>query len=241
MNMKPRILVSRAEHIPSENWNDYAACVTRAGGVTIPYDLDTYYTQTKLPEYEGIVLTAGIDIQPGRYSEEPHPKVTEWNIKRDNFETALIDDALQNNKALLCICRGIQLLNVWGGGSLLQHLPNREPHRARRNPTTQDIESGWHDVSIKSDSLLHQITEQNVIRVNSRHHQAITESTLGKNIVSTGIASDGIVEAIEITDTHWTLGIQWHPERPEMSENMTFDDGAKKIWNAFVEAAKLVS
>ena len=199
MNMKPRILVSRAEHIPSENWNDYAACVTRAGGVTIPYDLDTYYTQTKLPEYEGIVLTAGIDIQPGRYSEEPHPKVTEWNIKRDNFETALIDDALQNNKALLCICRGIQLLNVWGGGSLLQHLPNREPHRARRNPTTQDIESGWHDVSIKSDSLLHQITEQNVIRVNSRHHQAITESTLGKNIVSTGIASDGIVEAIEIT------------------------------------------
>lgn len=239
--MKPRILISRAEHIPSENWNDYATCVTDAGGVAIPYDLDTYYTQTKLPEYEGIVLTAGIDIQPHRYGEKPHPKVTDWSVERDNFEAALIEDAVQNKKALLCICRGIQLLNVWGGGSLLQHLTDREPHRARRNPTNQDIESGWHDVSIKTNSLLHKITGQNVIRVNSRHHQAVTESSLGKNILGTGITPDGIVEAIEIANTHWTLGIQWHPERPEMSDNTIYDNGAKKIWYAFVEAAMLVN
>ena len=113
MTTKPQILISRAEHIPSENWNDYATCVTQAGGIAIPYDLDTYYTQTKLPEYDGIVLTAGIDVQPDRYDEKPHPKVTEWDVRRDDFESALIADALQNKKALLCICRGIQLLNCW--------------------------------------------------------------------------------------------------------------------------------
>ena len=241
MSTKPQILISRAEHIPSENWDDYATCVTQAGGIAIPYDLDTYYTQTKLPEYDGIVLTAGIDVQPSRYDEKPHPKVTEWDVRRDDFESALIADALQNKKALLCICRGIQLLNVWGGGSLLQHLADREPHRARRNPIDQEIESGWHDVSIKSNSLLHQITGQHTIQVNSRHHQAITTNSLGPNILGTGIAPDGVVEAIEIADTHWTLGIQWHPERPEMSDDAQYDDGARKIWNAFVEAAKSVN
>ena len=147
------------------------------------------------------------------------------------------DRAILDKKPLLCICRGAQLLNVWAGGGLLQHLENREPHRARRNPTTEIVESGWHDVTVTPDSLLATITGTSVLHVNSRHHQAITKHNLAPDVKIAAIAEDGVVEAIELSVPSWVLGVQWHPEQQEMLSVPNLEAGSKAIWSSFIQAA----
>ena len=233
----PKILISRAEYIATENWDDYAAGVSAAGGDPVEFTLSEFQRDNIIPDSAGIVLTAGVDINPGRYNSTPHEKVSEWNDDRDIFEIALIERAILDKKPLLCICRGAQLLNVWAGGGLLQHLENREPHRARRNPTTEIVESGWHDVTVTPNSLLATITGTSVLHVNSRHHQAITKDNLAPDVKIAAIAEDGVVEAIELSVPSWVLGIQWHPEQQEMLSVPNLEAGSKAIWSSFIQAA----
>ncbi len=232
----PKILISRAEHIETENWDDYANGVSAAGGDPVEFSLREFQRDNVIPDAAGIVLTAGVDVNPKLYNTAPHEKVTDWNDDRDFFEIALIEHAITKEKPLLCICRGAQLLNVWAGGGLLQHLENREPHRARRNQITGLVESGWHDVAVTPDSLLATITESSLLYVNSRHHQAITTDNLAPNANIAAITEDGVVEAIELSLPSWVLGIQWHPEQQEMLSVPDLQAGSKAIWSGFVQA-----
>jgi putative glutamine amidotransferase len=229
---RPRILISRAEEVIGEHWDDYAACLERAGGAPEPADLGADHPGA----FDGLVLTAGVDLDPARFGEPRSDRVREVNAARDEFEEGLLQAASAQDLPILAICRGHQVFNVARGGGLLQHLDEREPHRARYGPDGETIASGWHDVEVAPESLLASITGATTIHVNSRHHQAVTTSTLAPDLVATGTAAQDVVEALEDPALTWALGIQWHPERPEMWEDASMQRSSTAIFEAFVAA-----
>ena len=235
---RPIVLITRAEEVVGEDWEDYARCVQRAGGEPVGLDCGTFMGVDDLPPHDGILVTAGVDIDPARYGQQRTDRVPTVDPDRDTVEGILIEYALASGLPLFCICRGFQLLNVTRGGSLLQHLEEREPHRARRGADGVSIESGWHEVTVRGNSLLAAITGSDEIRVNSRHHQAVLASGLGPDVLATGIAPDGVIEAIEVPGHPWALGVQWHPERVEMSGVAEFQDASTALFESFVAACR---
>lgn len=234
MATRPVILIARAEAITGERWEEYAERVADAGGD--PIALDTGDGPTALPAHAGILLTGGVDIDPARYGEPRSERVTEVNPARDETEVALVQHAFEGGLPLLCICRGMQVLNVARGGSLLQHLEARDPHRARRGADGVSIDSGWHEVAVTPGSLLHALTGREALRVNSRHHQAVEPARVAPGLLATATV-DGVVEALEAPGHPWLLGVQWHPERAEMAADPALAAGALPLFEAFVEAA----
>lgn len=163
------------------------------------------------PGVSGLLLTGGTDINPALYGEKRAPETDRPNRARDANELALLRQALERDIPVLCICRGHQLLNVALGGSLLQHIPG-DSHRAQPSG-----ESRWHDVTVLPGTRLAQIyPDRSRMRVNSRHHQAVTEERLAPGLAVSALSPDGFIEGIESLAHRWVVGIQWHPERPEM-------------------------
>ena len=217
---RPRILITRAEPIPSERWDDYADRVAEAGGDPVARDLAGWQASHHPPEHDGLILTAGVDVDPARYGEPRSERVLDVNPDRDEFESGLLDAAYANDRPILSICRGHQLFNVVRGGSLLQHLEQREPHRARRGSHEEGSEaivSGWHDVEVRPDTLLAEAVDAGTLRVNSRHHQAVTAERVAPGLVVAATAPDGVVEALVDPSRRWAVSVQWHPEMPEVA------------------------
>lgn len=233
----PRILVTRAEAIEGEAWGDYAARIEHAGGVPVGIEVLADLDLAGLPPHEGLLLTAGVDVDPARYGEPRSDRVPQVHPARDAAETALIRHARSLDLPMLAICRGHQLLNVEAGGALLQHLAEREPHRARRDPDG-GIASGWHEVDVRPGTLLASITGASVLNVNSRHHQAVTVDRLAPGLVASAWTSDGVVEAVEDPRLRWCLGIQWHPERAEMADAPEHAAASVALFDAFVAACR---
>lgn len=226
---RPRVLVTRAEEVIGERWDDYADCLEAAGADWEALDLDDWRPGWRLEGFDGLIISGGIDIDPACYGETPSSYVTSTNAARDEFESALLHDAIERDLPVLGICRGHQLFNVAHGGSLLQHIAEREPHRARSGEDGA-IDSGWHDVTLAEDSLLAGLYAQRTLRVNSRHHQAVTLDRLAPGLRVAATTPDGIVEALERPDRRWVVSVQWHPERDEMA------DSQGPLLEAFVEA-----
>jgi putative glutamine amidotransferase len=173
----------------------------------------------------GLLLTGGVDVNPRLYGEKRGPVTDKPNQKRDEHELRLLNQALERDLTVLCICRGHELLNVALGGSLVQHIET-DGHR-----WYDDGSSNWHEVSLHGPSRLADLYGPGaVLRVNSRHHQGVTEDRLAPPLRAVARSSDGFVEAMESATHRWVTGIQWHPERPEMGE------GAAPLWRAFVKA-----
>jgi len=231
---RPHILITRAEEVLGENWDDYAACVERAGGHPAPADLSVGIEAYR--DFDGLIVTAGVDIDPARYGAEAGEYIRETNAERDAFEEALLAEAQRRDVPILAICRGHQVLNVARGGSLLQHLDEREPHRARRGEDGESIASGWHDVEVARGSLLHSITGADSIHANSRHHQAVLTSTIALGLAISGTANQDVVEAFEDPAMTWCLSVQWHPERPEMTDEPSIHNASTALFDAFVAA-----
>ena len=235
---RPRILITRAEAIPGERWEDYAACVDRAGGEAVALDVFDGLDAAAVPAHDGVIVTAGVDVDPARYGERRSERVTEVNPTRDAAEEALIAHALAEGLPLLGICRGHQLFNTARGGTLLQHIEARDPHRARRG-TDGTIASGWHQVAVRPGTLLARVTGgATTLRVNSRHHQAVTPERLAPGLVASAETADGIVEAIEDPAVGWALGVQWHPERMEMTGDPALHAASTALFEAFVAACR---
>jgi gamma-glutamyl-gamma-aminobutyrate hydrolase PuuD len=180
----------------------------------------------RLPrEARGLVLTGGVDVNPRLYCEKRGPGTDHPNRPRDASELALLRQALERDIPVLCICRGHQLLNVALGGSLLQHIDG-DPHRAR-----PDGQSRFHDVTVEAGTRLASIYGPNpAMRVNSRHHQAVTPERLAPGLHVSARSPDGFIEGIESRSHRWVVGVQWHPERPEMRP------AADPLFAAFVAA-----
>lgn len=164
----------------------------------------------------GLMLTGGDDVSPARYNEPPHATVVEIAPERDDFEIALILEARQRDLPILAICRGLQVLNVACGGSLIQDIPSQMPgalvHKLA-SPPHQPFDFA-HEVWVERDSLLATLLKERLTgdacEVNSRHHQAVNKVAGGFRVTAT--APDGIVEAIEDPSVRFCLGVQWHPE-----------------------------
>ncbi|MEI7926527.1 MAG: gamma-glutamyl-gamma-aminobutyrate hydrolase family protein [Chloroflexota bacterium] len=184
----------------------------------------------------------GADVDPARYGEEPGPETERPSAARDEAEFTLTRDALATDVPLFAICRGFQVLNVVAGGTLLQHLEQLEPHRPRQRDDSGVWESGWHDVEVAPGTLLARLTGAPTLRVNSRHHQAVTPERLAPGLVADGRTDEGgvaVIEAVEVIGHPFALGVQWHPERAEMQDDAALEAGAPRLFSAFLDAARM--
>ena len=176
---------------------------------------------------DALILTGGQDVNPLSFGQEPSVHLASTNIKRDDFEIALVQEAIQQHKPILGVCRGMQIYNVALGGSLYQDLEEYEDlsiQHVQRSVTFKYT----HTVDLEKDTWLSQILGSEIV-VNSYHHQAIKEVAQG--LRPTAWAKDGIIEAMEHTDPnldHYL--IQWHPEWM-----YKVDDNSQKIFNAFID------
>ncbi len=196
----------------------YVDMVQRAGGLAIMLPPNTSALEDPdavLDLVDGLILAGGADIDPGTYGEEPHAETRGWVPERDDFELALARRALERDVPLLGICRGMQLMNVAAGGTLLQHLPESHGHHEhRRNPGTFD--GADHDVRLTDGSLAARAAGEVVHATKSHHHQAIDR--IGEGFEVTGwSAIDDLPEAFEAPERRFALGVQWHPEADERS------------------------
>jgi putative glutamine amidotransferase len=179
------------------------------------------------PGVRGLVLTGGVDVDPKRYGEKRGPKTDRPHRERDEQEFVLLMQALDRDIPVLCICRGHQLLNVAFGGSVLQDIDGGG-HRWLEGGT-----SSWHEVTLEPGTRLAGVYGDGaLLQVNSRHHQGVTVDRLARALAATAFSHDGYVEGLESTEHRWVMGVQWHPERPEMHP------ASDPLFAAFVAACR---
>lgn len=173
---------------------------------------------------DSLVISGGPDVEPGRYGQEPGPQTTVVRPGRDEAELALFRAARQTGIPVLGICRGMQLMNVALGGTLIQHLPGVVGHDGH-SPTPGAM--GRHTVTVGQSSCLADIVGTGPAVVSTHHHQGIDR--LGTGLVATAWTDDGTVEAFELESAEhpFALGVQWHPEASSQ----------QKLFRALVEAA----
>jgi putative glutamine amidotransferase len=192
---------------------DYVSAVQRAGGIGLLIPPDDALAQDPAPmldRLDGLMIAGGVDLDPSSYGAEPDPHTIGIVPQRDRTELALVRGAIERDLPVLGICRGMQVLNVACGGTLIQHLPDAVGHgEHRRNPGTFD--GNDHDVRIKSGSLAALVIGEEVHGIKSHHHQAVDR--IGDGLSVTGRSTlDELAEAIELPSCSFALGVQWHPE-----------------------------
>ncbi len=191
----------------------YVRAVLAAGGlpVVLPPALGT--ASDLLDTLDGLLLSGGADVAPERYGDtEIHPDTYGVDPLRDAFELELIAEARQRDTPIFCICRGIQILNVALGGTLIQHVPEQRPsptpHRQHEAGIPKDEIA--HSIVPASGGLVAEIFGAAPLGVNSFHHQAIRDVAEGLTVEA--ISDDGLVEAVTLPSQTFVLGVQWHPE-----------------------------
>jgi gamma-glutamyl-gamma-aminobutyrate hydrolase PuuD len=190
----------------------YADAVERAGALPIVLPsthFDPDETAAVLDSADGLVLAGGADVDPSFYGQDPHPSVYGTDPVLDRFEMALATTAIDRGLPLLAICRGHQLLNVALGGTLDQHITDREGLVRHGDPGTGSGGGVDHEVTIEPGTRLADALGTTHCTVRSHHHQAVAD--LAPKTSPTAWAVDGILEGFELSDG-WVVAVQWHPE-----------------------------
>jgi putative glutamine amidotransferase len=191
---------------------NYSLSVNRAGGMALilpPDDVLAESPDEVLDMLDGLILAGGSDIDPASYGERPHPETgTTWP-ERDRFEIGLGTRALERDMPVLGVCRGMEMLNVIRGGTLDQHLDDLSLHRHTPGAFSD------HGIRLEPGSLAARVVGAERTEAKSAHHQALDQ--LGEGVVATGWADDGLIEAIELADRTFAVGVLWHPEEDERS------------------------
>lgn len=202
----------------------YTSAVERSGGVPIvvPPFGDAREAARLIERVDALLLTGGEDVDPSRYGEPRHATVSTVSGPRDATEIALVLEARARGIPTLAICRGIQLLNVALGGSLVQDIPAEWPGALDHDPGG-DRGARTHEVRIEPGSRLAATLGTPALHVNSFHHQA--PRRVAGALRATAWAPDGIVEGVEpVADEWWALGVQWHPEELDGADTRLFRD-----------------
>lgn len=197
-------------HRVSTNYSD---AVLAAGGLPIIVPPQDGTIDAILDLVDGLIFSGGADIDPARYGEtDVHPATYGISDERDRFELDLLEAAVARDLPVLCICRGIQVLNVALGGTLVQdigdQIENPLTHR-QQEMGLGDLDTS-HDVTLSPGSLAERIFEKGTIPVNSLHHQSL--ATPAPSVRVEGVTSDGVIEAVSVPSCSFVLGVQWHPE-----------------------------
>lgn len=188
----------------------YLEAIEEAGGVpmVIP-PLGSALVEAVVEGLAGVCLSGGPDIHPTAYGAEPHPELGPTEAALDGFELDLLGAAERRGLPVLAICRGAQLVNVAGGGTLHQHLPDQVGDLVQHRQSVP-ARVPTHTVGVTPGSRLGEIVGSGVLEVNSFHHQSVRD--LADGLVATAWAPDGTVEAFEGTDGRFLVGVQWHAE-----------------------------
>lgn len=189
----------------------YIEAIIDAGGipVIIPVTEHLEDCSTYLDMVDALLIPGGEDVSPEFYGEDPVQKVNYINHTKDLYEFEMIRIAREQNKPIMAICRGMQVVNVALGGTLYQDLPSQLPNSICHQQSRDIRSTGTHKVTIKADTLLHRLLGDSVM-ANSYHHQAVKEIAPG--LIVTAHTNDGVVEALESADGR-IFAVQWHPER----------------------------
>ena len=227
----PRIAIPEPNSTKPEynqlSWPQYARAVEACGAiaVSIPLLESPAAVADLVASCAGVLLPGSpADLNPQKYGQEPVPECAAADPAREAVDELLLQDAFNLHKPLLCICYGTQSLNVWKGGTLVQHLTTPINHKAGREVAEA------HPVTVSSGTQRLQ-GFSGTLTVNSSHHQAI--ATPGDNLEIVASAPDGTIEAIEQPGEQFVLGVQWHPER-----TFAGSTASQAIFREFIAAAR---
>jgi putative glutamine amidotransferase len=211
----------------------YANAIVEAKGIPIiiPSGMSEANLKELLPKLDGVLFSGGGDISLEYYGGHDHPLVTEIDKERDSLEFSLLRAVIDQGKPFLGICRGMQLLNVFMGGTLFPHIPS-EVQESIKHDYYPDYPRDFlaHKIKINPDSKMGEIVGVHELMVNSLHHQGVKKIAEGLNVV--GVAPDGLVEALELPGHLFGMAVQWHPEcLPDQF-------AMQKLFKSFTDAAR---
>ncbi len=212
--------------------DNYLEAVRRAGGEPVPLPQDAESWESELRDLDGLMLTGGADVDPGLYGSEKNAACQPPNQTRDRRETEALASALDRGLPVLGICRGFQFINVHLGGALTQDIPTEMPEALTHHRFDLD-HSSFHSTELLPGTRLATVVgKTGSVRVNSRHHQGVTESQVAPGLRINALAEDGIVEGLESADGRFLLAVQCHPERPGEAPDL------EAVFRALVEACR---
>lgn len=212
----------------------YINSILNAGGIPIllPIPLSGNRLADVVKGLDGILFTGGGDIDPDIYRGENHPSVYDVQKDRDTFEISLVDHALFRRMPFFGICRGIQIINVATGGTLYTDINSKVAKALPHNSFAEHpADFRAHPVRVIAGTKLASIVKTDRLEVNSMHHQGIDQPS--STLTVSAVAPDGIVEAVEIKDHPFGMGVQWHPEA------LGKDVPSQLLFKAFIQAAAL--
>jgi putative glutamine amidotransferase len=209
---------------------DYLEALRQAGAAVTVVDAEDPDALGALDEVVGLCLPGGRDVHPAHYGEAPHAAFDPSSPARDALEIRLARLAVAQDIPLLAICRGMQVLNVALGGTLVQDIPDQVPS-ARPHAVDDTLTTPAHEVHLTGGSWLRQAAEAGMpTLVNSRHHQAVR--VLGPGLHATAVAPDQVIEGVELPGAAFCVGVQWHPE------NFWRSGESRALFDLFVGTAR---
>ncbi|MDP9129904.1 MAG: gamma-glutamyl-gamma-aminobutyrate hydrolase family protein [Candidatus Binatota bacterium] len=243
--MQPLIAITAGEVVNREYpWapvthgqsHTYVDAVVRAGGapIIVPIVNNQTVLRKLYDQCDGLLLSGGNDLDPRNYSSKPVIKTRRISPQRDKQEIQLLKWAFEDDKPVLGICRGMQLINVTLDGNLYQDIVTSVPtaHNHEACIVDKDFNHLAHHLKLAAGSQLAKILETDTMAANTLHHQAVHE--LGKGLVITARAEDGVIEAIELPGKRFVIGVQSHPETLEAGTEPHW----RKLFTAFIGSCK---
>jgi len=234
---KPLIGLTPAHDIESGDVKarpTYMRALKAAGAIPVVMPLDASEEDLKQlsKDMDGFLFTGGPDVHPFLFGEETQAHCGNVSPARDQMEISLLPMIMELRKPVLGICRGIQVLNIALGGNIWQDIPSqvtRDFPLAHSQPFSYDMPC--HTVALTESSLLARISESSSIKVNSMHHQAVRD--LAPGLIASACSPDHLIEALEMTDYPFFIGVQWHPEYLWEKNKEAF-----RLFQTFVKACK---